>query len=275
MKSYPLIAAKVAKEMWCITPEVFDAIRAGLDGRAEGMPMPMPPTPDEPDDSQDAFSEGAVAVIPVFGILGKHLSQFEMMCGGASCDAISAQLSAAANNSEVSKIILAFHSPGGMVMGIPELAEKIDTISAIKPVIAFADGLCCSAALWLASSATAFYVTPSSSIGSVGCYSLLLDCSEKMAKDGVKVNAIVDGEFKLAGASFKPLTENERAMFQAKADQIGKDFREALTERRAIDAADMQGQVFSGIEATAKGFTDGLVSDLQECIEEARKISIG
>ena len=273
MKSYPLIAAKVAKEFWCITPEVFDAIRSGLDGRADGMPVNIPMMPEEPDDTQDGYSDGMVAVIPVFGVLGKHLSQFEMMCGGASVDAIGAQLSAAANNAEISKIILAFHSPGGMVMGIPELASKIDQVSTIKPVLAFADGLCCSAALWLASVCTAFYVTPSSAIGSVGCYSLLLDYSDKLAKDGVKVNAIVDGEFKMAGASFKPLADGERAMFQASVDKIGSDFRSALTEHRAIDAADMQGQVFTGIEATAKGFTDGLVQDLAECIEMARNVN--
>lgn len=272
MKSYPLIAAKVTREIWSITPGVFDAICAALNSRGEASPFQSPLPPQLPeDDSNDGYAVGSTAVIPVFGILGKHLSQMEMLCGGASYDLISAQLKAAAENPEVARIVMPFNSPGGMCQGMDECADLISKITAIKPVIAFTDGDCCSAALRLASACTAFYATPSADVGSVGCYCLYLDESAALEKAGVKVNAISSGEFKMAGASFKPMSEPERAMLQARVDSIGESFRAALTSRRAIAAEDLQGQVFSGLVATSKGFTDGLVSDFDECVEMVEK----
>lgn len=270
---YPLIAARVAREIWAVKPEVFQAIHSAVfHGQTFAMPMPEPPGEDYDEGEQDDFSAaigaGATRVIPVFGILGKHLDSMEMMCGGCSVDKTSAQLTAADKDPDCSRIVLAFHSPGGTITGIPELAAKIRDIGTRKPVAAFTDGMCCSAALWLASACDAFFVAPSASVGSVGVFSLILDESRKMEMEGVKVQAISDGKYKLTGAPFKPLSDEEKSMLQARVDAIGTQFRAALTASRTIAAEDMQGQSFTGEEAVAKGFADALANDLAECLEQ-------
>lgn len=267
---YPLIAAKVAREIWAVKPEVFQAIHAAVfTGQTFAMPLPSPPGEDDDSGEPGDFSAGGgvTRVIPVFGILGKHLDTMEMMCGGCSVDKTSALLTAADKDPDCERIILAFHSPGGTVTGIPELAAKIRDIGTRKPIAAFTDGMCCSAALWLASACDAFFVAPSATVGSVGVFSLILDESRKLELEGVKVQAISDGKYKLTGAPFKPLTDEEKAMLQSRVDAIGTQFRAALTASRSIAADDLQGQTFTGEEALAKGFADALADDLAEVLE--------
>lgn len=272
---YPLIAAKVFTVPWAVTDATLAAIWHAV---TAGVALPTPRAQDRFDDAQEDDGEGDGAndipvtgftrVIPVFGILGKHLDSMEMECGGCSVDRVSALLSAADKDPDCERIVLAFHSPGGTVTGIPELAAKIRDIGTRKAVVGFSDGMCCSAALWLASACDAFIVAPSAMVGSVGVRCLVLDETERLAKEGVKAESFTSGKFKDMGASYKPLTDEERKMLQARVDSIGKAFRAALTASRDIAAADMEGQTFSGEEAVAKGFADGLANDLTECLEQ-------
>ena len=272
---YPLIAAKVFSEPWAIHDETLSAIWRAV---SEGATLPKPRAQDRFDDAQEAQTEaeendipvtGFTRVIQVFGILGKHLDSMEMECGGCSIDKVSSQLTAADRDPDCERIVLAFHSPGGTVTGIPELAAKIRDVGTRKPVIAYTDGQCCSAALWLASQADTFLCSPSSMVGSVGVRCMVLDQSERLAKEGIKAESITSGKFKDMGANHRPMTDDERKMLQARVDSIGKAFRAALTASRTIAAEDMEGQTFSGEEAVAKGFADGLANDLSEVLEIA------
>lgn len=272
---YPLIAAKVFNEPWAITDETLSAIWRAV---SDGVALPRPRSQDRFDDAQDDAEAGGAndipvtgftRVIPVFGILGKHLDSMEMDCGGCSVDKVSALLSAADKDPECERIVLVFHSPGGTVTGIPELAAKIKDIGTRKPVIAYTDGMCCSAALWLASQADTFLCSPSAMVGSVGVRCMVLDQSERLAKEGIKAESITSGKYKDMGANHRPMTDDERKMMQARVDSIGKAFRAALTANRSIAAENMEGQTFSGEEAVAKGFADGLANDLDEVLEIA------
>lgn len=269
---YPLIAAKVFSEPWAVTDPTLSAVWHAV---TAGVALPTPRAQDHFNDAPDeAETDGAsdipvtgfTRVIPVFGILGKHLDGMEMQCGGCSVDKVSALLSAADKDPECERIVLAFHSPGGTVTGIPELAAKIRDVGTRKDVIAYSDGMCCSAALWLASQAETFLVSTSSIIGSVGVRCMVLDESDRLAKEGVKVESFTSGKFKDMGASYKPMTDEERAMMKARVESLGTAFRAALTAHRSIAAEDMEGQSFTGVEAVAKGFADGLADDLEEVL---------
>lgn len=265
---YPLIASKVATEVWSLRPEVFNSICNAVfhDARLD-VPVIAPATvADSPED--DAIDIAQIKIIPVHGVIGKHLSRFEMMCGGCSVDRIAAELKAAQDDSNVEKIVLHFHTPGGMVMGGRELWQTIVEVASVKPVIGYADGDCCSMGLYFATACNPFYVSPSSRIGSIGCYTLSIDETEALKNEGVKVNAMVSGKFKLAGAPFKELTDEERGMVQARVDKIGADFRGLVSERWPdVPKDNMQGQVFTGEEWTAMGGSDGLANDMEELVE--------
>ena len=59
-------------------------------------------------------------------------------------------IEAALADPDVSSILLSIDSPGGVVSGTKELADYIASVRGQTPIAAYADGLCASAAFWLA-----------------------------------------------------------------------------------------------------------------------------
>lgn len=264
--NYPQILSKLVKGLWLITEEKHYAMLSVLEARLRGQSVFVDGA--ENKEKSNGYQQfGATAVIPIDGILGKHLSSMESMCGGCSMDEVSAMLQVADQDPRVSKIVLNISSPGGTVTGTPELAGLIEDIATRKDVIAYTDTECCSGALWLASKANQFYCSTSSVVGSCGVRMILLDQSEALAKEGIKVNPIFSGKYKLSGASFKPLEDDERAMFQAESDRVHKLFQAAVNTNRSVDEKYLQGQVFRGEEAAAIGMVDGNLDDLDELLD--------
>lgn len=264
---YPQLMSRVFREPWVITPGKHEAIQRVLLAHVAGHPakMEMDSESEDGDEESEVEDYGQTRVIPVYGILGKHLSGMEMMCGGCSIDDICSQIDLAKYDSNVARVLFDFRSPGGTVTGIPELAEEIAELG--KPTFAFTDSECCSGAMWLAAQCDEFYATGSSQIGSVGVYRYFEDHSEEMKKAGVKPEPISAGEFKLMGAYFKPLSDAERELAQAGVNQIFEDFKTAVNIKRPIADEFLQGQVFRGIEAVQNGFLSGLVGGFEDCIE--------
>src|SRR5262249_20827061 len=121
--------------------------------------------------------------------------------------------------------------------------------------------------------ASEFYCTESSSIGSVGVRMILMDYSEALKEEGIKVNPIVSGKYKVSGASFKPLTDDERQMFQADSDRIYAQFKAAVNSIRPTADENLQGQVFYGRQAVGVGMASGLVEDFQEVLDYGMPVS--
>ena len=274
MNPLPHIISKVTRQPWVITGEKLTAIMDVLESRQLGdfRAMDYPGDDDREEDSgRSEYREfqtaaGTIAVIPVHGILGKHISSLEAACGGCSLDTLQSQLKTALGSSRISRVLLDISSPGGTVTGTPETAQLIAKLAAVKPVWAYTDSEACSGALWLAAQCSRFYASESSSVGSCGVRMVLLDYTKKMEEEGVKVNAIASGKFKLLGAPFKALTEEERGMLQSESDRIHAEFQAAVNAVRPVAEEYLQGQVYRGEEAAGYGFTDGVVNDLDEVL---------
>lgn len=215
------------------------------------------------------FAKPGVAVIPVYGVLAKNLSSYEESCGGGTdINPISHALAQAADDPEVEKIVLDIDSPGGEVTGVPELGNRIRTVDAQKPVIAFSDATTASGAEWISSQARESYATPSSRHGSIGVYSAWLDETVALEMRGLKLELFTAGKHKAAGAPFRGLTDEERQMIQDNVTRIHADFRAAIRANRAgVTDETMEGQMFSAEEAVTRGLVDGLVNDWEEFLE--------
>lgn len=270
---YPHIINKVCREFWVATDGTLDAMANLLASREFGGDRH---TTMEDDDGgrkeryPGYFEIANIAVIPVHGILGKHLSGLEMMCGGCSMDEVAAMIDVADKSAHIQKVFFDFNTPGGTVTGTPELARKILDLGTRKKTYAFSDSACCSGGLWLASQCQHFMVTQSSEIGSVGVRMILMDYTKALEMEGIKVNAISSGRYKLTGAYFKPLERDEYDMLKAESDRIHEQFKQAVTSHRKIPAEHMEGQVYRGEIAVQFGFADGLVESKEEALELTR-----
>jgi signal peptide peptidase SppA len=267
MKSLPRIAERIYNEPWLITRQKHATIQSVFEAHLAGQKVSLfEDDPDEEDDDDSTVRTiGRTMVIPVYGVLGKHLSSLEMMCGGCSIDQISKQIDEAEENFAVQKVVFDFRSPGGNACGVPEVGEKIAAMS--KASEAFTDSDCCSGAYWLASQCDIISCTTSAEVGSVGVYSIYTDRSKQLEDAGVKVNPIVAGEFKIAGAPFKPMTDAERELLQGQVDFLHAKFQNAILEKREINPSLLEGQIYFGEQAIENGFADRLVASIADCIE--------
>lgn len=214
--------------------------------------------------------DGATAFIHIDGAIDRNLSALDRLCFDATdLNDVNRAIDRIASDSSIKNVQFNFNSPGGTVNGVPETAGRItwlgDSIAnggAGKNTQAFVDGMCCSAAFWLACACHQTLQTPSSFSGSIGVYMALLDESRRLENLGVKVETIKDGKLKAAGAPWKALTDEERAHYQEITNQIGTLFRAAVTSKRPDVSIDtMQGQSFFGTAALAAGLVDGIVAN--------------
>ena len=272
MRNYSHIVSKLYEPL-LITPARHAAICHLVEARMAAGALkidsnPDMPPGDMPENSPEDMMEtkGKTVVIPVYGTLVAHPEDIAMSECGCSMEELNCAIDAAEADSNVETVVYDFRTPGGTVTGIPETGRKI--LSSRKETIAYTDSECCSGGIWLASQCQKFYATQSSRVGSVGVYCMMLDMSEAMQKEGIKVNAISAGKYKLLGASWKPMADDERKIVQAGVDKIYAQFKESMEAYRVVDDKNFgNGLVFDGDEAAAIGFTDGVVESLDDVLD--------
>ena len=206
------------------------------------------------------------AVIPVKGVIGKNLSELETMCGCCDINDVQEMLEDCERDATITTVILNIDSPGGVSVGVPELAEKIKNYS--KKVISFTSNEACSAAYWIGSQASEFYATPSSTVGSIGVYVAFPDMSEAFKMDGIKMDVIKAGIYKGAGIPGTSLDNNQRKMLQDEVSEIHADFKNAVKSVRSfVEDSSMEGQCFSGKRGAEAGLVTGLINGFDELME--------
>ena len=277
MKSYSHIISKLFYEPLLVTPARHAALLGLLDARlASGnLRVRIDDSPDDQrdagpnlsdDDAAEVKREGGTVIIPVHGTLVMHPEDIAMSECGCAMEDLNALIDQAENDPRIERVIYDFRTPGGSVTGIPETGRKI--LHSRKETIAFTGSECCSGGIWLAAQCQQFYATQSSRVGSVGVYCMTLDVSRAMEEQGIAVNAIFAGKYKLLGANFKPLVEDERAILQAGVDKIYGQFKEAMESHRVVNDENFgNGLVFDGEDALNIGFIDGVVESLDEVVE--------
>lgn len=264
-KMYPLILNKVFNHTWLIEPETHKAIQQTLLSHIQDNDIKLNHGSVSSQDDKPYYLAGDTAIINMFGVVGKYLSNLEMACGGLSLDSSLNLIEKAAADSEVKNILLNFDSPGGTDTGVFEFSKRLSDLTQLKPIYAFTETKMCSAAYWMASKCTGIIATPSAKVGSIGVYMAMLDSSQKSEREGVKMYLFEAGKHKAVG--LRPPTEEEVKMIQKRVDDLHTQFKTEVNEKRAISDEYMEGLVYSGQETIESGLVDSLVYSLSEALE--------
>jgi signal peptide peptidase SppA len=247
------------QQPWLITPQAHAALVSAVQSFFNSPPPPFSP---EADSSLLTIEDG-VGVITIDGPIMRRpdiIARF--IFGATDTDEVIAAVREAQSRPDVQAVMLDFDSPGGTVGGTPELAQAIADLSAQKYTYAFTGGQLCSAAYWAASQSDAIYASPSARIGSIGVLMPVVDRSESLRNDGIKVEVFAAGKFKSAGTPGVPLTDDQRALIQSDVEEIATDFRTAVLARgRKIPADAMEGQTFSARKAVNNSLICAVVPD--------------
>jgi len=258
---------------WAILPSKAKLILAVLHARTEGIKATPEALQAVMGRSGEMTARGAVAVLPLRGIIAHRAGSLEASSGGTSTESFGRVYKQLMGDPNVSAVVLDVDSPGGAVAGVHELATEMLALRGTKPVIAIANSVMASAAFWLAAAAAdEIWAIPSATVGSIGVAAL----REHAGEEAANVEVFTSAENKADSLGVGPLSEDGKKRLQARIDEAGDWFRADVAKGRgvavsAVRAKFGEGAIFGGTDGVAAGLIDR-VGTLDEAIVKASKM---
>lgn len=231
---------------------------------------------------------GSIAVLPVVGVLQQRANWLTRALGWTATEQLERDFLAASQNDQVKGIVLYCDSPGGVAVGIEEVAATIFQNRSAKPLVSFVRGVCASACYYLASQTLRIVATPSSTVGSIGTIYTHIEFAEAYKELGYGVTVIKHGERKGDGNPYEKLSPAARASLQRWVTSYGEQFDAAVARGRGVSVADVrarfgQGEAYLAAEAKNRGLVDqvgtweqvvaGLPTSAVQTLPEPRQIA--
>lgn len=265
---YAHILLAVASEIWAIDEFKLDQIVAFLALQSEGEKLSaeeLQARISRQAERDVARREGAVAILPLRGVIANRMNLMSDISGGTSSEGFGKAFDAAVADSGVKAIVIDVDSPGGVVSGTDELSGKIFAARGKKPIIAHVNPQAASAAYWVATAADEMVLNPSAEVGSIGVVGVHDDVSAALEKAGVKRTLMTAGEFKGEMASFRPLSEEARQHQQERIDAYHDQFVRAVARNRNVSESTVRenfgrGRMVMAADAVARGMADSIAT---------------
>ena len=229
----------------------------------------------------EAESENAILRIDLKGVILSHAPEeesnpfFADLMPIAYGYKIKQQLLDAAEDDAIKGVLLFVSTPGGSIAGSQAVFDGVEVVQAAgKPVIAFVDIFSASGGVYSTAGADKVFADHGSMIGSVGVnFGTAVFYDDPVALDrglfsggvetrgGVKTDFIGAGIGKDLGNPFRPMTERERSLLVASAEEFYDKFVDLVVDNRGIDRAALVNQhgamIYANEMAEQFGYIDG------------------
>jgi ClpP class serine protease len=213
---------------------------------------------------------GSVAVYNLIGLMMKYDTPFKpgMM-------SLEASMLEADQLENITAHVIVIDSGGGEAAFMYSFANTIKN-DIKKPVIAFINGRCASAAYYLASACDKIYANEKTDqVGSIGVLVTAVDFKPFYKKQGIelheiyatqstKKNELFNEAYK---GNYKPLQQELLNPFAVQFIETVQKFRPGLRDDDAF-----KGKIYTAAEAEKIGMIDG-IRNFKACIKEARRMS--
>lgn len=217
--------------------------------------------------SNSARAGGGIAVLPMYGVLTQRGNMADDLSGpgSTSTQLFGRSLRDALADDSIDGVLIDCDSPGGSVYGMLELAATIYESRGSKPIFAFVNSLCASAAYCACSQADAVYMTQGGEVGSIGVYLAHEDVSKALEAEGVAVTLVSAGKFKTEGNPYQPLGDDALAYLQGRVDDYYSGFVKAVATGRGVAQKTVRegmgmGRVVGADEAVSQNMIDGVAT---------------
>ena len=189
---------------------------------------------------------------------------------------IKRQIEHARKDDDVKALVLRVNSPGGTVTGSDGIYHYLTQMASERgiPVVVSMGGIAASGGYYVSMAAgpraDSIFAEPTTWTGSIGVIMPHFNVSQLMQDWGVQSDSILSKPLKGMGSYTRPMTQEERRLFQALVDDSFASFKEVIRRGRPKFKADpaaldriATGQVFTAQEAQQKGLVDkiGYVED--------------
>ena len=202
--------------------------------------------------------QGSIAIINIANAITKQ----DQECGPAGMKTKSDLLKRCYANDNINSVVLVIDSGGGQGMAMRLMAETISQKN--KPVGAFIDDNCCSAAYGIASGCD-FIVANSNraQIGSIGTYITIADYTEKFKQMGVNLIEIYASASTDKNKEFFDAIQGNPEPIRAIANQFNEHFLSLIESNRTDKLKSDRtvwgtGKVYFAEKALELGLIDGI-----------------
>lgn len=185
------------------------------------------------------------------------------LISAAGSDNLLKQLHELTADKEIRAVLLRINSPGGSSAASEEIYRELLKVKASgKKIVVSMGDTCASGGYLIACSADKIVANPSTLTGSIGVILPLQNVEELMKKIGVKNQAVKSSEHKDMGSGSRPMTLEEKKIFQAMVDDIYQQFVNIVVKGRNLPRAEVlklaDGRVYTGRQAKDLGLVDEL-----------------
>jgi len=178
---------------------------------------------------------------------------------------VAADVRAAAQDPDVTGIVLVINSPGGTVTGVDDAATAVREANAVKPVVVYAPDLMASAAYWIGCGARAILTSSTGLIGSIGTYLRWTDYSGQAQQQGMAVHVYRSAPGKAPGQPGEAKNAHLDEALTSMVDATNAVFVQGVADGRGLPLAQAQerlatGHIWVGAGAVAVGVADQIGS---------------
>lgn len=225
---------------------------------------------------ETVFGGDKIALINVDGVLMNMNEPRLIGQGEHPVSLLLEQLDRARNDRQVKAAILRINSPGGSVTAAELMYNEIIRFRRSgRPVVAVLTDVGASGGYYIACACDEIWAHRTTVTGSIGVIMQLLDVSGTMQKIGLAAPAITSGPNKNAGSPFKPMTPQQREIFQSIVDGMYEQFIDVVDEGRPDLSKDRirelaDGRVYGAEQALENGLIDR-IGTMQDVIEATKK----
>lgn len=216
-----------------------------------------------------------VAIIDVDGLLMNTPFVGPLSVGENPMALFREKLEAAACDPCVRAVVLRVNSPGGGVAACGQMRRDLERFKERTrlPVVACLMDAGCGGAYHLASAADQVVAGPATVTGGLGVVLNLFNLRDTMALANIIPQGVKAGKLTDIGSSARALTDDEKALLQAMADEFHAGLVADVKRARpaATDAGCFDGRIFTGPQARAKGLVDH-VGDLDDALALAAQL---
>ncbi|MES3019419.1 MAG: signal peptide peptidase SppA [Bacteroidota bacterium] len=222
-------------------------------------------------DKENSTSSNRIAVIYANGEIISGEGNDNTM----GSERISRAIRKARTDDKVKAVVIRVNSPGGSALASDVMWREVVLTKKVKPVIVSMGDVAASGGYYIACAADSIFAQPNTITGSIGVFGIIPNM-QKFFNDklGITFDGVKTGKYADLGDVSRPLTEDEKLIFQHEVNKTYNTFTKKVADGRKKSQAYIdsigQGRVWSGTEALNNGLVDRL-GDIDDAIASAAK----
>jgi protease-4 len=161
---------------------------------------------------------------------------------------------------DIDAVLIEINSPGGTPVASQRIAERLR--NSPLPTVGLIGDLGASGGYMVSIATDYLIASPMSTVGSIGVTMSYLENSEQNEEEGLTYVELNTGKYKDSGSPDKPLSEEERALFQRDLDILHEEFVNMVAEYRNKPVEEVRaladGSTMTGGRALENGLIDAV-----------------